>query len=90
MDAYRWTVVAADMQKPPVSVGITGDREQAQADAGSALLGSRRAIVAVVEAVRPALLAPGVDPGYEPTGLAWTGRRTRGGAVHWAERTPPP
>ena len=93
VDAYRWTVVAAEMTAPPVQMGINGDREKAQEAAGAALLdslhGSRRGIVALVEAVRPALLAPGIDAGYEPTGYAWTGRRRRGGGVHWAERTAP-
>lgn len=90
MDAYCWTVVAAEMMAPPVQMGINGDRDKAQEAAGSALLasltGGRRGIVAFVEAVRPALLAPGADQGYEPTGLAWTGRRKISGGVHWTER----
>lgn len=87
MHAFRWSVVAADMMQPPVVAGISGDREQAQEAAGSALLRDRRGIVALVEAVRPALMAPGIDSGYQPTGLAWMGRRKRGGGgVHWAER----
>jgi len=91
MDVYRWTVVAAEITAPPVQMGINGDRAKAQEAAGTALLGSlhssRRGIVALVEAVRPVLIAPGIEPGFEPTGLAWTGRRSRSGGVHWAERT---
>jgi hypothetical protein len=90
VDAYRWTVVAAEMLDPPVQIGITDDEGKAREAAGSALLGSKRAIVALVEAVRPVLVSPGIVPGYQPTGLAWTGRRKIGGGVHWAERTPPP
>ena len=89
MEAYRWTVVAAEMLDPPVQMGICGERGKAQAAAGSALLSRGDAIVAVVEAVRPALVAPGIDPGYQPTGETWTGRRRRSGGVHWAKRTPP-
>jgi hypothetical protein len=29
-DAYRWTVVAAEITTPPVQLGINGDREKAQ------------------------------------------------------------
>lgn len=90
MDAYRWTVVAAEMMAPPVQMGIADDRDKAQEAAGAALLaslrGGRRGIVALVEAVRPALLVPGGDAGYEPTGLVWSGRRRASGGVHWAER----
>jgi hypothetical protein len=78
------------MMAPPVQMGINGDRAKAQEAAGSALLdslsGSRPGIVALVEAVRPALLAPGMDVGYEPTGPAWAGRRRVSGGVHWTER----
>jgi hypothetical protein len=91
MDVYRWTVVAAEITAPPVQMGINDDRAKAQEAAGKALLGSllssRRGIVAFVEAVRPVLVAPGIEPGFQPTGLAWTGRRRRSGGVHWVERT---
>jgi hypothetical protein len=83
--AYCWSVIPADTSQVPASLGVTGDREQAQKTAGLILLRDAGAFLALVEAVRPALRAPGLASCYQRTGESWTGRRARGDGVHWTE-----
>ena len=67
---------------PPVAMGITDDRGRAM-KAGEEFLGSGRAAVVIIEAVRPAMAAPTLAPCYVRTGVAWLGRRTQAGEVGW-------
>ena len=66
----------------PVAMGITDDRGRAMR-AAEETLGSGRAAVAIIEAVRPAMAARTLAPCYARTGVAWLGRRTRDGKVAW-------
>jgi len=66
----------------PVAMGITDDRGRAM-KAGEETLGSGRAAVVVIEAVRPAMAARTLAPCYARIGVAWLGRRTRDGTVAW-------
>ncbi|MGH3181686.1 MAG: hypothetical protein ACRDOE_07250 [Streptosporangiaceae bacterium] len=83
MVAYCWPVLPADTSQIPARLGVTGDREQAQKTAGLILLRDAGAFLALAGAVRPALRAPGLASCYQRTGESWTGRRARGGRVHW-------
>jgi len=65
-----------------VAMGITDDRGRAM-KAGEEILGSGRAAVVIIEAVRPAMAAPTLAPCYLRTGVGWLGRRTRSGEVAW-------
>ncbi len=66
----------------PVAMGITDDRARAM-KAGEETLGSGRAAIVIIEAVRPAMGAHTLAPGYARTGVAWRGRRTQDGKVAW-------
>jgi hypothetical protein len=66
----------------PVAMGITDDRGRAM-KAGEETLGSGRAAVVIIEAVRPVMGARTLAPGYARTGVAWLGRRTQDGEVAW-------
>ena len=66
----------------PVAMGITDDRARAMR-AGEETLGSGRAAVVIIEAVRPALGAHTLAPCYASTGVAWRGLRTQDGKVAW-------
>jgi hypothetical protein len=69
--------------------GVTGTRDRAL-EVAAAVLGA--GVTAVVREARFVITAApgsgGLVPGYEPTGLAWTGR-LRGGEPVW-ERAPAP
>jgi hypothetical protein len=65
-----------------VAMGITDDRGRAM-KAGEELLGSGRAAVVIIEAVRPAMAARTLAPCYVRTGVAWLGRRTSADEVTW-------
>jgi len=83
---YSWTALRKNDQDAPaglpVAMGITDDRGRAM-KAGEETLGSGRAAVVVIEAVRPAMAARTLAPCYARIGVAWLGRRTRDGTVAW-------
>jgi hypothetical protein len=66
----------------PVAMGVTDDRRRAM-NAGEEILGSGRAAVVIIEAVRPAMAAHTLAPCYTRTGVGWLGRRTPAGKVVW-------
>jgi len=51
--------------------------------AGEETLGSGRAALVIIEAVRPGMAAHTLAPCYVRTGVGWLGRRTPGGEVSW-------
>ena len=66
----------------PVAMGITDDRGRAM-KAGEETLGSGKAAVVIIEAVRPGMAAHSLAPCYVSTGVGWLGRCTRAGQVVW-------
>jgi hypothetical protein len=78
---YSWTALNG-ASGSSVAMGITDDRGQAMR-AGEETLGSGRAIVVIIEAVRPAMAPLTLAPCYLPTGVGWLGQRTGTGAVIW-------
>ena len=81
MILYSWTALSGASESS-VAMGITDDRGQAMR-AGEETLGSGRAIVVIIEAVRPAMAPRTLAPCYLPTGVGWLGQRTGTGAVVW-------
>jgi hypothetical protein len=82
---YAWTALSGESPEAPessVAMGITDDRAKAMR-AGEETLGSGRATVVIIEAVRPAMVAPTLAPCYAQTGVGWRGRRTGEGEVAW-------
>ncbi len=77
-----WIAPSGVDSGPPVAMGITDDRGRAMR-AGEEILGSGRAAVVIIEAVRPAMAAPTLAPCYACTGVAWLGRLTQPGGVAW-------
>ena len=67
---------------PPVAMGITDDRGRAM-KAAEETLGSGRADLVIIEAVRPAMAAHTLAPCYVRTGVGWLGRCTDLGEVAW-------
>lgn len=67
---------------PPVAMGITDDRARA-IKAGEETLGSGRAVMVIIEVVRPGMAARTLAPCYVRTGVGWIGRRTPAGEVAW-------
>jgi hypothetical protein len=65
-----------------VAMGISDDRGRAM-KAGEETLGSGRAVVVIIEAVRPAMAAHTLAPCYVRTGVGWLGRCTEAGEVTW-------
>ncbi len=78
---YSWTALTGTSESS-VAMGITDDRGQAMR-AGEESLGSGRAIIVIIEAVRPAMAPQTLAPCYIRTGLGWLGRYTRVGQVSW-------
>ena len=78
---YSWTALSGTSE-PSVAMGITDDRARAMR-AGEESLGSGRAIIVIIEAVRPAMAPQTLAPCYVRTGVAWLGRFTRAGQVSW-------
>ena len=78
---YSWTALSG-ASPSSVAMGITDDRGQAMR-AGEETLGSGRAVVVIIEAVRPAMAPRTLAPCYVPTGVGWLGQRTGSGAVVW-------
>ena len=66
----------------PVAMGITDDRGRAM-KAGEETLGTGRAAVVIIEAVRPGMAAHTLAPCYVRTGAGWVGRPIPGGGVAW-------
>ena len=64
-------------------MGITDDRCRALR-AGEESLGSGRAVVVIIEAVRPAMAPRTLAPCYVRTGVGWLGQRTGTGEVTWS------
>ena len=65
---YSWTALNG-AAGPSVAMGVTDDRG--------------RAIVVIIEAVRPAMAPRTLAPCYVPTGFGWLGQRTSAGEVSW-------
>jgi hypothetical protein len=88
---YSWTALSG-ASGSPVAMGITDDRGRAMR-AGEESLGSGRAVVVIIEAVRPAMAPRTLAPCYVCAGVGWLGQRTGTGQVSWnrfftaAERT---
>jgi hypothetical protein len=66
----------------PVAMGITDDQGRAM-KAGEEALDSGRAVVVIIEAVRPGMAAHTLAPCYVRTGAGWVGRRSPAGEVTW-------
>ena len=78
---YSWTALNG-AAGPSVAMGVTDDRGRAML-AGEECLGSGRAIVVIIEAVRPAMAPRTLAPCYVRTGFGWVGQRTGAGEVSW-------
>ena len=81
MILYTWTAMSGSTSES-IALGITDDRGRAMR-AGEESLGSGLAIVVIIEAVRPAMIAATLAPCYVPTGVGWLGQCTRAGDVTW-------
>jgi hypothetical protein len=79
---YSWTALSGVTSDSAVCLGICRDREKAQRDAEEPLLDGR-ALIAVIDTVRPVMAAYGLAPCYLCTGASWMGRRNRHGGVAW-------
>ncbi len=85
---YAWTALSGGTPESPdtpecsVAMGITDNRVKAMR-AGEESLGSGRAVMVIIEAVRPAMATPTLAPCYSQTGARWLGRRTSAGEVAW-------
>ena len=66
-----------------VAMGISDDRGRAM-KAGEETLGAGRAVIVIIEAVRPAMAAHTLAPCYVRTGVGWLGRCTEAGEVAWS------
>ncbi len=78
---YSWTALSGTSEAC-VAMGITDDRGRAMR-AGEETLGSGRAVIVIIEAVRPAMAPLTLAPCYVRTGVGWLGRYTRAGQVSW-------
>jgi hypothetical protein len=78
---YSWTALSG-ASGSSVAMGITDDRGRAM-QSGAEALGSGRAVLVVIEAVRPAMASRTLAPCYVRTGVGWLGRRTYVGEVAW-------
>jgi len=83
---YSWTALNGAAGSS-VAMGITDDRGRAMR-AGEDCLGSGRAVVVIIEAVRPAMAPGTLAPCYVPTGVGWLGQRTGAGEVSWSRFFP--
>ena len=78
---YSWTALSG-ASGSSVAMGITDDRARAMR-AGEESLGSGRAVVVIIEVVRPAMTPRTLAPCYMRTGVGWLGQRTAAGEVTW-------
>ena len=81
MILYSWTALSGTSESS-VAMGITDDRGTAMR-AGEESLGSGRATMVIIEAVRPAMAPQTLAPCYVRTGVGWLGRCTQAGQVSW-------
>jgi len=79
---YSWTALSG-ASGSSVAMGITDNRGRAMR-AGEESLGSGRAVVVLIEAVRPAMAPHTLAPCYVRTGVGWLGHRTGTGEVSWS------
>jgi hypothetical protein len=79
---YSWTALSSRTPESSVAMGITDDRGRAMR-AAEETLDSGQAVLAIIEAVRPAMAAHTLAPCYARTGVGWLGRRTSAGVVAW-------
>ena len=82
---YYWTALSGtspESAHSSVAMGITDDRGRAMR-AGEETLGSGRAFMVIIEAVRPAMAAQTLAPCYARIGVGWRGRCTSSGGVAW-------
>ena len=82
---YCWTLLSRDISATPFLMGVTDDLARAQ-KLCEPHLESRRAFLGFIQAVRPAMSAPGLDTCYVPTGAAWLGRLRHNRRVGWRAR----
>jgi hypothetical protein len=85
MILYSWTALSdgnPSSGQASVAMGITDDRGRAMR-AGEETLGSGRALLVIIEAVRPAMAAHTLAPCYVSTGVGWRGRCNGSGEVAW-------
>jgi hypothetical protein len=78
---YSWTALSG-ASGSSVAMGITDDRSQAMR-AGEESLDSGRAVVVIIEAVRPAMAPRTLAPCYIRIGVGWLGQLTGTGQVTW-------
>ena len=78
---YAWTALSG-ISGSSVAMGITDDRARAMR-AGEESLGSGRAVVVIIEAVRPAMAPRTLAPCYVRIGVGWLGQRAGAGEVTW-------
>jgi hypothetical protein len=83
---YSWTAFSG-ASSSPVAMGLTDDRARAM-KAGEESLGAGRAVVVIIEAVRPAMAPRTLAPCYVPTGVGWVGQRIGPGQVTWTRFFP--
>src|ERR1700740_1321551 len=83
---YSWTALNA-ASGSSVAMGVSDDRGRAMR-AGEESLGSGRAVVVIIEAVRPAMAPGTLAPCHVPPGVGWLGRRTGPGEVGWSRFFP--
>jgi hypothetical protein len=81
MILYSWAALTG-ASGSSIAVGISDNRRRAMR-AGEESLGSGRAIVVIIEAVRPAMAPRTLAPCYVRTGVGWLGHRTGAGEVTW-------
>jgi hypothetical protein len=79
---YSWTALSGMTSDIAVCLGISSEREKAQQNAEEPLLDGR-AIVAIIDTVRPVMAAYGLTPCYLCTGASWLGKRSKPGHVVW-------
>jgi hypothetical protein len=81
MILFSWTALSGSSGSS-VAMGITDNRGRAMR-AGEESLGSGRAVVVIIEAVRPAMTPQTLAPCYVQTGMGWLGWCTYTGEVSW-------
>jgi hypothetical protein len=79
---YSWTALSDSRPESSVAMGISDDRGRAMR-AAEETLGSGRAAMVIIEAVRPAMAGHVLAPCYARTWVGWRGRRTGTGEVAW-------
>jgi hypothetical protein len=78
---YCWTALSG-ASGSSVAMGITDDRGRAMR-AGEEILNAGRAVVVIIDAVRPAMVPHTLAPCYVRTGVGWLGHSAGAGEVNW-------